>query len=108
MTYETAVRAWEEISESKQAVLKEQLVRAAVAYARVRTDWQLVSRQERLEMDSRRTALHDVFIDACNILSRTMTKAGEGAEWRKRLGDDRKAIGDLACWIHCFLGLAAR
>lgn len=25
-----------------------------------------------------------------------------------RLGDDRATIGDFACWIHCFLGLAAR
>jgi len=108
MTYEMAARAWEELSESKQSALKEQLVRAAVAYARVRTDWRLLSREERLELDPRRTALHEAFIDACNILSRAMAKAGESAEWRKRLGDERATIGDFACWIHCFLGLAAR
>ena len=108
MTYETAVRAWEEISESKQSALKEQLARAAVAYARVRTDWQLVLREERLIMDPRRTALHDAFIDACNILSRAMTKAGESVEWRKRLGDDRTVIGDFACLLHAHLGIQAR
>ena len=108
MTYETAVRAWEEISESKQLALKEQLARAAVAYARVRTDWRLVSREERLNMGPRRTALHEVFIDACNILSRAMAKAGESAGWRKRLGDDRTTIGDFACLLHAHLGIQAR
>ena len=108
MTYETAVRAWEELSDSKQSALKEQLVRAAVAYARVRTDWRLVSREGRLNMDPRRTALHEAFIDACNILSRAMATAGESAEWRKRLGDDRTVIGDFACLLHAHLGIQAR
>jgi hypothetical protein len=108
MTYEVAVQSWEEISDSKPSVLREQMAHAAVAYARIRTDWQLASREERLEMDPRRTSAHNAFIDACNILSRAMVQAGESPDWRKRLGDDRATIGDFACWIHCLLGIAAR
>ncbi|MGC8624401.1 MAG: hypothetical protein ACP5VQ_03945 [Phycisphaerae bacterium] len=60
------------------------------------------------QADTDRNCAHNAFIDACNILARNMAKVGEDATWRQTLGDERKTIGDLACYIHCFLGLAAR
>jgi len=59
-------------------------------------------------MDQRRTLAHNAFIDACNIMSRNMGKNDEDNSWRAALGEDRKVIGDFACYIHCFLGLEAR
>ena len=47
-------------------------------------------------MDGTRTAAHNALIDALNILSRAMIKAGEDTTWRKQLGNDRQEIGDLA------------
>lgn len=97
------------------------VIDGAVRYARLRTDWALAptapadrdAAQTRAELDRRRTQAHDAFIDACNILSRQMQILEMPTEWRGRLGDHgttegRKRIGDFACFVHCFLGLAAR
>jgi tetratricopeptide (TPR) repeat protein len=46
--------------------------------------------------------------DACNILSRAMNERGKDISWRAQLGQDRREIGDFACYIHCILGLSAR
>lgn len=81
---------------------------AAVTYAHQRATWALGSVAERRELDSARTAAHNAFIDACNILSRAMTRSGEDSSWRAALGDDRKVIGDFACHIHCLLAIGAR
>lgn len=37
-----------------------------------------------------------------------MVKNGEEIDWRYELRDDRKEIGDMACYINLFLGLRAR
>ena len=59
-------------------------------------------------LEDRSTQAHEVFIDACNILSRNQGRAGEVNAWRESLGDDRKRIGDLACYLVLDLGLRAR
>ncbi len=105
MTYATAIQIWGDI-QTTEAELKENLTRCAVRYARLRTDWrQAPGPAERLAMDASRTAAHNALIDACNILSRNMARHGESTTWRKRLGDDRKVIGDFTCHLHCLLGL---
>jgi hypothetical protein len=80
--------------------LQHDLLLCAVRYARLRTDWRLAVVHERPAMDSARTAAHNALIDALNILSRAMVKAGENAMWRKQVGDDRQEIGDWACHVH--------
>lgn len=81
---------------------------AATAYAQARAEWFLASRSERNERDAHRSRLHDAFIDSCNALSRRFAAEGKDIGWRRSLGDDRKRIGDLACYLHCVLGLEAR
>ena len=108
LTYDNARRCYGIICESALSSLRDDLFRKGVEYARVRAEWQLSSREERIELDQRRTLTHNTFIDACNILSRNMAKEGEDNSWRAELGDDRKIIGDFAFFLHCFLGLAAR
>ena len=85
-----------------------EFVEAAVRYARLRTDWALQDPARRKEADAHRTIAHNRFIDACNILSRTMRTRGKDIAWRARLGQHRGEIGDFACHIHCVLGLSAR
>ena len=84
------------------------VIESAVRYARIRTDWRRASLDERRAMDEVRTRAHNAFIDDCNLLSRTLVQHGGSAKWRRALGDDRKQIGDFACYIHCYLGLQAR
>ncbi len=84
------------------------LLDAVVRYSRLRVDWALASLDARKEMDRKRTSTHNVLIDAFNILSRAMGKAGEDNSWREVLGSERGFIGDVACHMHCILGLRAR
>lgn len=100
--------AYEAIRRSQWTTLADDLVRGAVRYARIRTDWALSSVAERLELDAERSRAHTSFIECCNILSRNMAKSGEDNNWRTTLGADRKKIGDFACQLHCLLGILAR
>lgn len=88
--------------------MADQLMKAAVRNANIRAEWALAGDERRMEIDRERTAAHEAFMDCCNILSRAMARSGEDNGWRAKLGDDRKAIGDLACHIHCLLSLSAR
>ena len=84
------------------------LLDAAVRYARIRTDWERMNHDARREMNDDRTQAHDTFIDACNLLAGAMATESMPVAWRKQLGDDRKLIGDFACFLHCALGVRAR
>ena len=84
------------------------LVEIGVRYARIRVDWILADQEIRQNTEQARTHAHTAFIDACNILSRNMQKAGEDNNWRMLIGEDRKTIGDFACHLHCLLGIMAR
>lgn len=108
MDYGTALDIWRGVEGSQQASLRLDLVRAAIDYSNLRVQWKLAMPEQRVEMDASRSRSHNAFIDTCNILSRNMLKAGENNDWRNTLGDDRKAIGDFACYIVLFLGLSAR
>ena len=82
-------------------------------YAEFRTRYAFAPFEETAAIDRERSMAHDVFIDACNALSRAMVDRGHDVSWRKRIGDplspeSRKTIGDLASYVHCFLGLSAR
>jgi hypothetical protein len=107
MEHNTAVKILENIK-TDETELKRHLVLSAVHYARLRADWRLADVRERMAMDSARTAAHNALIDAANILSRAMIKAGENATWRRQVGADRQEIGDWACHIHAHLGIEAR
>ena len=103
--------AWlifDETSRTSCTELRAELFECAIRYAHLRARWALASRECRIEIDPERTRAHNVLIDACNILSRAMARAGEPIKWRRELGDERGGIGDVACHIHCKLGLLAR
>jgi hypothetical protein len=105
---DTAAVLYKQMAITRHRDLLRGLERAAVDYAHRRAIWVLDSVAARLESDAARTAAHNAFIDACNILSRAMTRSGEDCSWRSALGDDRKVIGDFACYVHCLLALSAR
>lgn len=108
MDHARAAEIWRVLGETQLMELRMDLVRAAIKYSNCRVEWNLARHEQRGEMGPARTRAHNAFIDACNILSRNMAKAGEANEWRSLLGDDRKEIGDFACFVVLFLGLAAR
>jgi hypothetical protein len=107
MNHETAIGILDKI-QTQEIELHHDILLCAVRYARLRTDWRLADPDERRTMDGTRTAAHNALIDALNILSRAMIKAGEDTTWRKQLGNDRQEIGDWACHVHAHLGIQAR
>jgi hypothetical protein len=108
MDFPTTERIFTQIEITQLTQLKQDLLQKAVRYARIRSDWYFLPPEERRALDPVRTAAHDAFIDACNILSRNMGKHGEDNSWRHALPDDRKVIGDFACQLHCLLGILSR
>jgi len=108
MTLELAKNLFDEINKTSLHFLRDDLLNYAVDYSRIRVDWYLTSNEDKNELEDLRTVKHNAFIDSCNILSREMIKAGESASWRQELGNNRKEIGDFACYIHCLLGIFSR
>mgnify|MGYP006278426789 CR=1 FL=1 len=90
------------------AVGAENLLDTAVRYARIRADWERATPAARQEMNETRTQAHDAFIGACNVLARAMAQVEMSVTWREQLGNDRKTLGDFACFLHCALGVRAR
>ncbi|MBN2570586.1 MAG: hypothetical protein JXA68_00540 [Ignavibacteriales bacterium] len=108
MTFELAKRLIDETNKTKLKVLQDELFKYAIEYSRIRVDWYMMEDAERKEIEDLRTAKHNALIDCCNILSREMIKVGEDASWREMLGNDRKEMGDFACYINLILGIKGR
>lgn len=108
MDYKDAERAWAAVKKTSGIESAGGFTRAAAVYAHIRALYRLADVSGKAELERRRSAAHNAFIDACNILSRTMAAAGEDNSWRAELGDGRKVIGDFACYLHCLLGLETR
>jgi hypothetical protein len=108
MDWENATAIACAIGRSRLVELRIRLFRAAVCYAGIRSQWQLSTPEERFAMNEDRTRAHDAFIEACDEMGKGMSNENEDASWRGKLGDDRKEIGDFACYLNLILGLAAR
>jgi hypothetical protein len=107
MNYHDSVHVYEALK-SGDDHLRLQLLRTAIRYTNMRVEWLFMTSAERLEVDRQRTAAHNAFIDAVNILSRAMGQAGQDNSWRQVLGENRKDIGDFACFLVAHLGILAR
>lgn len=114
MEYEKAVRIYNTLTQTSMknepdyAELYDDFKRYAVEYARIRVNWYMADREKRIEDDKRRTSLHNALIASINSLARYMERRGQDISWRTEMGDDRKEIGDFACYYHCFMGIEAR
>ena len=96
----------EETKNDPDAVeLYEDLRSASIKYADIRAEWSFMTREQKLEQDRFRTALHNTIIMQMNVLARHLRQTGKSAIWRDTLGDEetdrifRKVIGDFACYI---------
>lgn len=85
--------------------LYEDFVSASVKYAEIRAEWSLMSREQKMDKDPLRTALHNSVIIQVNMLARYLAQIGRSTPWRNLLGNEeedwiyRKTIGDFACYI---------
>ncbi len=112
LTFEEASRIWEAIRSHTDtrdpdiAGLYQTFCQRAVKYAHIRAGWNLLTREQKQGTDSSRTHAHDAFLNSVQILARLQGDAG--AAWKEALGEDRKRIGDFACYLALFWGLEAR
>lgn len=112
---EEALRIYEDITETVEKCTIEdkndffnEMVKKACKYASVRCDWEFMSREEKMEADPGRTSKHNTFIDSLNVLSRLIKSDGIETPWREQLGDERKRIGDFACFVAYITGISNR
>lgn len=77
--------------------LVEEVKLSAVKYAKMRLEWAFMTIEERSQKDSLRTSMHDVFINNINILNRYLEK--NNIPEQLKVFDDRKIMGDFACYI---------
>ena len=108
--YQRIYKALDPDDEDGMEILGEYLA-AAARYAGIRADWNQLSREEKSDMDANRTACHNKVIFHLNILSRYLASKEKDISWRNELGDEkenRKKIGDFACYVALMEGLDAR
>lgn len=104
-----------EIDNDADAIeLYDELIDIATKYAAIRAKWGMLSREEKMDIDSLRTSHHNSVIIHFNMLARYLRMQGKKAAWRDALGDDegnryyRKTIGDFGCYIVFVNSICAR
>lgn len=108
--YQRIYKALDPDDEDGMEILGEYLA-AAARYAGIRAGWNQLSREEKSDTDANRTACHNKVIFHLNILSRYLASKEKDISWRNELGDEkenRKKIGDFACYVALMEGLDAR
>lgn len=80
----------------------------AARYTYIRNQWETMSREERASADEGRTQAHNVVITSLNTLARIVERDSGDASWRSQLGDNRKRIGDFACFVSYITGISNR
>ncbi len=83
-------------------------LKRAAEYTGIRNRWEFMSIEEKMDADLGRTLTHDGFITSVNILSRIAANEGIDNSWREELGEERKRIGDFACFVTYITGISNR
>ncbi len=115
LTIEDAMRIYGKMAESiSKCKLEDKMdcwndcLKRAADYTKIRNDWERMSREEKMDADEGRTMTHDRFITSLNILSRIAAMEDIDNSWRDELGEERKRIGDFACFIAYMTGISNR
>lgn len=74
-------------------------ISASVAYSQARGEWLLLSREEKHAKDDTRTTKHNKFIYTLKIFIAYSKQKGNKFTWFETIKDNRKQLGDLACYI---------
>lgn len=79
-----------------------------VEYASACGKWLTLSREEKLANDESRTVTHNKVIYQLKILKGLASEQGNDVAWFEQFNDDRKRIGDFACYVAYIYALNAR
>ncbi|SEA97656.1 hypothetical protein SAMN05216349_1832 [Oribacterium sp. KHPX15] len=85
-----------------------EFINRAARYAYIRNQWETMSIEEKTSADDGRSKAHNVVIISLNTLARIVEGDGGDASWRAQLGNERKRIGDFACFVSYITGISNR
>ena len=85
-----------------------EFLQASISYAHIRSQWLLWEREERQQKDEGRTAKHERVIYCLKLPSRYLGQEGVDVSWFDSIEDNRKQIGDFACYIAYIYSINAR
>ncbi|MBN1213429.1 MAG: hypothetical protein JXA92_12730 [candidate division Zixibacteria bacterium] len=113
MNWDKAVRIAQEIMACKTSDtdfidLRDDFITVAVRYSGLRVKWYIADSEKRREMDQERSAAHDALVSTYNAFVRYMGKINPDMAQRENLPQDRKSIGDFACYLCAWIGILAR
>ena len=90
----------EEIGNDGDAIeLYDEIVEKSVEYTMYRAYWTIKDKAWKMDNDPARSAKHDAIIIKFNQLARYLKMQEKAAKWRDMLGDQRKTLGDMACFL---------
>lgn len=83
----------------------------AVAYAKMRANWEFMTREERINKDDLRTSYHNDFMVSVKMLIR-LANMHSNNRWSQLLSEveemPRKDFGDIACYIAYLIAVSNR
>jgi hypothetical protein len=83
----------------------EELLSSSFKYAKMRMDWEIFTREKKMDSDSLRTSYHESVITKFNMLSRYLKMQNKDTSWYDDIGTieenptNRQRIGDMACYL---------
>jgi len=81
---------------------------ASLRYFNLRFKWYFADMNKKKEMDQERMAAHNALIGSWNALCRYMNNHNIVLDSRALFPNDRKDIGDLACYCCVIIGIMSR
>lgn len=85
-----------------------QFIKACVDYTQSRGEWLTLTKEGRQEHDSYRTTKHEKVIFNLKIIKALIEEKSGNISWYDRFKEDRKRIGDFACYITYVYAINAR
>ncbi len=115
ITFEECLEIYTKLVESISSCTAEdkldfwnEFINRAAKYTFIRNQWETMSTEEKMAADDGRTQAHQVVIVSINKLARLVESDGGDASWRSQLGEERKRIGDFACFVSYITGISNR
>ena len=83
-------------------------VQVCVEYTSARGKWLTLSREEKQSFDEARTIIHNKVIYQLKLLKGLAHEQCNDISWFETFNDDRKRIGDFACYVAYIYAVNAR
>lgn len=108
-----------DLNNSEEMEYWNDLINACSEYTKERSSWLLLSKQQRIDRDKNRSAIHDGLLVKLNIIKRLFESKNLDVKWfnvfkiNSDLGDEkenihRKRVGDLANYIAYIYAINSR